>query len=96
MDRTVAHLNIEHYRKLLTREMDETTRQTILRLLAEEEAKLASLTNLPDKKPALRGCLPTPSSASVAHQSASWSPLSPIRTERGDTGKQPHEDRLGR
>ena len=31
MDRTVAHLNIEHYRKLLTREIDETKRQTILR-----------------------------------------------------------------
>jgi hypothetical protein len=25
---TVAHLNIEHYRKLLTQEMDETKRQT--------------------------------------------------------------------
>ncbi len=43
MDRTVAHLNVEHYRKLLTQEMDETRRQTILRLLAEEEAKVASL-----------------------------------------------------
>jgi hypothetical protein len=28
MDRTVAHLNIERYRKLLTQEMDETKRQT--------------------------------------------------------------------
>jgi molybdopterin synthase catalytic subunit len=34
MDRTVAHLNIEHYRKLLTQEMDEIKRQTILRLVA--------------------------------------------------------------
>jgi hypothetical protein len=42
MDRTVAHLNIEHYRRLLATEMDETKRQTILRLLAEEEAKLAA------------------------------------------------------
>jgi hypothetical protein len=50
MDRMVAHLNIEHYRKLLTQELDETTRQTILRLLAQEEAKLASLTNLPRQK----------------------------------------------
>jgi hypothetical protein len=47
MDRTVAHLNIEHYRKLLTHEMDEAKRQTILRFLAEEEAKLASLKNSP-------------------------------------------------
>jgi hypothetical protein len=45
MDRTVAHFNIEHYRKLLTQAMDEAKRQTIRRLLAEEEAKLASLTN---------------------------------------------------
>jgi hypothetical protein len=50
MDRTVAHLNIEHYRKLLTQEMDEIKRQTILRLLAEEEAKVASLTNPPRQK----------------------------------------------
>lgn len=41
MDRAVARLNIEHYRRLLARETDETRRQTILRLLAEEEAKLA-------------------------------------------------------
>lgn len=41
MDRTVARLNVEHYRRLLARETDETRRQTIMRLLAEEEAKLA-------------------------------------------------------
>ena len=39
-DRTVAHLNIEHYRKLLTQEMDETKRQTILRLLAEDRGQV--------------------------------------------------------
>jgi hypothetical protein len=42
MDRSVARLNIEHYRRLLANETDETRRQTLLRLLAEEEAKLAS------------------------------------------------------
>ena len=50
VDRTVAHLNIEHYRKLLTQEMDEAKRQTILRLLAEGEAKFASLKNSPQDK----------------------------------------------
>ena len=40
MDRTVARLNIEHYRRLLAKETDEIRRQTLLRLLAEEEAKL--------------------------------------------------------
>ena len=43
MDRAVAHLNIEHYRRLLAEETDEARRQTILQLLAEEEAKLADL-----------------------------------------------------
>ena len=42
MDRSVARLNVEHYRKLLANESDETRRQTIMRLLAEEEAKLAN------------------------------------------------------
>ena len=42
MDRTVAHMNIEHYRRLLAVETDEARRQTLLRLLAEEEAKLSS------------------------------------------------------
>jgi hypothetical protein len=41
MDRTVARLNVEHYRKLLANENDEGRRQTLLRLLAEEEAKIA-------------------------------------------------------
>lgn len=45
MDRTVARLNIEHYRKLLARETDESKRQTLLRLLEEEEAKLTVLGN---------------------------------------------------
>jgi hypothetical protein len=47
MNRTVARLNIEHYRKLLTEPMDEAKRQTILRLLVEEEANLATLSDPP-------------------------------------------------
>jgi len=43
MDKTVTLLNIEHYRKLLANETDDTRRQAIARLLAEEEAKLARL-----------------------------------------------------
>jgi hypothetical protein len=41
MDRTVARYNIEHYRRLLAKETDESRRQMLLRLLADEEAKLA-------------------------------------------------------
>ena len=42
MDRTVARLNIEHFRRLLAKETDESRRQILQRLLAEEEAKLAA------------------------------------------------------
>jgi hypothetical protein len=41
VDRTVADLNIAHFKKLLAAETDPVKRQTIERLLAEEEAKLA-------------------------------------------------------
>jgi hypothetical protein len=40
MDKTVARLNVEHYRKLLTSEIDDVKRRTITALLAAEEAKL--------------------------------------------------------
>jgi hypothetical protein len=50
VDRKIAELNIEHFRKLLATETDETKRRTLLRLLAEEEAKLATLTNSPTGK----------------------------------------------
>ncbi len=42
MDKTVADLNIEHFKKLLAVETDPVKRQTIQRLLTEEEAKLAN------------------------------------------------------
>ena len=43
MDGQIARLNIEHYRKLLAEEKDPVKRQTLLKLLAEEEAKLAEI-----------------------------------------------------
>ncbi len=52
MDRAVARLNIEHYRRLLATETDEAKRLTILRLLAQEEAKLAALDSPPEEKEA--------------------------------------------
>ncbi|MBI2715252.1 MAG: hypothetical protein HYX37_12490 [Rhizobiales bacterium] len=42
MDHSVAHLNIAHFKRLLARETDEARRQQQLRLLAEEEAKIAN------------------------------------------------------
>ncbi len=50
MDKSVAKLNIEHYRKLLQTDLEESKRQTILRLLADEEAKLAQLLAADPKK----------------------------------------------
>ncbi len=41
MDHSVAHLNLEYYRKRLANETDSTIRQILIRLIAEEEAKLA-------------------------------------------------------
>lgn len=40
MDRLVARLNIEHYRKLLSDESDPDKRGMLQKLLTEEEAKL--------------------------------------------------------
>ena len=41
MDKTVADLNIQHFKKLLAAETNPVKRQMIERLLTEEEAKLA-------------------------------------------------------
>ncbi len=42
-DETIVRLNIEHFRKLLATDLDETKRKMVLQLLAEEERKLAAL-----------------------------------------------------
>jgi len=47
MDKMIARLNIEHFRKLLASEMDQAKRRTLLQLLSEEEAKLAALLMAP-------------------------------------------------
>lgn len=41
--RTIVELNIKHYRELLLSETDALKRQTIAKLLTEEEVKLAKL-----------------------------------------------------
>ncbi len=43
MDEKVAKLNIEYYKRLLGSETDAAKRESIARLLAEEEAKLAKI-----------------------------------------------------
>ena len=47
--RTIIELNIKHYRNLLRSETDASRRETIAKLLAEEEAKLLKLAA--EKKP---------------------------------------------
>jgi hypothetical protein len=49
MDKKVAQLNIEHYKKLLASETAAPKRESIARLLAEEEAKLAKISK--ERKP---------------------------------------------
>jgi len=41
MDKTVADLNIAHFKRLLETETDPVKRQTIERLLSDEQAKIA-------------------------------------------------------
>ena len=50
MDRSVARLNIEHFKKLLAEETDDQKRQILSQLLAEEEAKLENLNRPKDRK----------------------------------------------
>jgi hypothetical protein len=40
MDPSIARLNITHFKRLLSEETDEKRRALLMRLLAEEEAKL--------------------------------------------------------
>jgi hypothetical protein len=54
MHKTIALLNIEHLRKRLTEVTDDGVRQTIFQLLAEEEAKLETMTE-PLKEARRRG-----------------------------------------
>jgi hypothetical protein len=54
MDKFIARANIAHYRERLTTEADDKERQMLMRLLAEEEAKLAALENHPPKKQSSR------------------------------------------
>ena len=50
MDKTVANLNIEHYKALLASETDATKRKLIARLLAEEEVKLVKILKEPKQQ----------------------------------------------
>ena len=43
LDTMVARLNIEHFLKRLSVEVDKTKRQTLLNLIAEETVKLSAL-----------------------------------------------------
>jgi hypothetical protein len=44
MERTIARLNIERYKRLLESETDETKKQMLTCLLAEEEMNLRNIT----------------------------------------------------
>jgi len=48
MDETIARLNIQHFRKKLAEASDGPQRETLQRLLTEEEEKLAALAVSPE------------------------------------------------
>ena len=50
MDKMIACLNISHYKMKVVTEQDEAKRQILLRLLAEEEAKLVALDDPPKRE----------------------------------------------
>lgn len=54
MDKTVAELNIRHLKQLLETETDPVKKQTIQRLLAEEEALAGETGSKPNR------CRPKP------------------------------------
>jgi hypothetical protein len=50
MDKRMIELNVERYRHQLAIEKFWTTRRKLIRLLAEEEAKLQALDDRPEKR----------------------------------------------
>ncbi len=52
MDKTISRLNIDHFRKMLATEQEQMKREMLLRLLAEEEAKLSALDDPPTRNTA--------------------------------------------
>ena len=60
MDKFVARLYIHDYREKIAAEADDAQRQELLRLLAEEEAKLAVIGRAKGKSSASRKNLATP------------------------------------
>jgi hypothetical protein len=64
MDKLIAQLNIEHFLRKLAEETNPAQRQTILRLLADEEKKLAAIGAAQPQPPS------TPASGLVTRRSA--------------------------
>jgi hypothetical protein len=48
VDRSVARLNVEHFRRLLAQEPNAARREMLRRLLAEEEAKISEVRPAPE------------------------------------------------
>ena len=51
MDEEVARANIEHYQLLLKTELNDVKRETVTRLLTEEQEKLARIVAAKKNKP---------------------------------------------
>jgi hypothetical protein len=55
MEKLIARLNIEHFRKLLAEPVDDRSRKTLIWLLAREEGRLAALDMVGPAAPVLSG-----------------------------------------
>jgi hypothetical protein len=49
IDHYIARLNIQHYKKLLETDIDETKREIVIRLLAKEQANLFGIVREAEK-----------------------------------------------
>ena len=74
VNRSVARLNIEHFRRLLEQDTDEAKRRIILQLLAEQEALLFQCSGPPKRGFTPERLRPTLASAKAKDPFAVWSP----------------------
>jgi hypothetical protein len=92
MDTLVARLHIGHCRKALANEFDETKRQTLIRLIGEEELKLARALQKDGRE---KQCGPYRPSNAAAAQSNEIT-VQPVewRVWQGGKSPEPHRSKI--
>ena len=87
MERTIARLNIESFRRKLEDETDETKRQMLVRLLSEEQAKLAAL---PEESAGNIGIRPSVLALATPAQTSTVCQQNGLRDPGPDPSPTPH------